>query len=199
MSKSKSTNIKSRTWLALLYPDDPTHVAALDVLTNENFNFVGILHNKDEYIESEEVVEDQVDLKKAHYHIVMRFPNAIYLNSLASKLGIKSNYLRKSSDYNGALVYLVHHGDPTKYQYGAEELFGPLVCDAVSAIATYKVSTDNIYRILIQWIYDQGHYVSFSDLATYALKVGYGKVVRQNVVYWRTILDDYNHARKKEL
>lgn len=113
-------NVKSRLWNVLLYPDDPTMVTALDYI-RKNLDFVGVLHDKD--------VDDNDHVKKAHYHIILKFPQARYASAIAKELNIKDNYLEKTGSWTRSAVYLLHLNDDTKYQYKPDELFGPLAPD----------------------------------------------------------------------
>lgn len=121
MSENPS-NFRSRNYCAVLYPEDPAHAACIDKLSNGGYNFAGILHDKDVYEDG----ENKGQLKKPHWHIVIKFSNAIWRNPTAKELGIEPNYLQKSSSLDGALLYLVHEGNPDKYQYDQESVFGPL-------------------------------------------------------------------------
>ena len=101
----------------ILYPDDKTHVNAIEIL-KKNFIYKGILHDKD--------VDDNGEIKKPHYHFVIKLDSSQSNEYLAKTLFIKSNYIQKIISLKGALNYLTHNNSPEKYQYSKDELFGDL-------------------------------------------------------------------------
>ena len=132
--------IRSRLYSCVLYPEDESQAYAIERLQSGFYSAVGILHDKDVYLD-EETGEPVVDPdtgeakpKKAHWHFVIRFKNARYRNSLAKELKIEPNYLQKSSDFGAAVRYLVHKDHQNKYQYSTDALVGSLVQQAIEAM-----------------------------------------------------------------
>lgn len=119
---SESPRFRDRKFCAVLYPEDPTHAACIEKLMNGGYNFAGILHDKDVYEDG----ENKGQLKKPHWHIVIKFANAVWNVPTAKELGIEPNYLQKCSSLDGALLYLIHEGNPDKYQYEQDAVFGSL-------------------------------------------------------------------------
>ncbi len=111
-------NFRGRNIKFLLYPDDSSHVSAFEYII-DNFNYVGILHDKD--------VSDDGELKKAHWHILVCFPNDRWRSKVAKDLGITENYMRRCEDKNIFARYLLHLDDTDKYQYDKSELFGNII------------------------------------------------------------------------
>lgn len=118
--------IKSRCWVMVLYPDDPSHVECINRLNSSGYLFAGVLHNQDTWDEGENEEHEAGSPKKEHWHIVLRFQNPRWRDSIANELGIKPNYIEVCRDRDSALLYLVHEGYNNKYQYSLEEVFGPL-------------------------------------------------------------------------
>ena len=121
---------RSRTFDLLLYEEDETHLNCLQKLAT-GYQFVALKHDKDVWSEDDEIPEgiNVGDLKKAHWHVVLRFPQARWDTAVSAELGIARNYIRKCVSYDGSLLYLVHKGIPDKYQYSPDEAIGPLVKD----------------------------------------------------------------------
>lgn len=109
---------RSKNWVGLWYPQDETHVHAMERLSQGGYRYAAILHDKD--------TDENGELKKPHWHIVLVFPNQRTVNPIAKEFGIKSNYLQLSHDRDAALRYLIHADDPDKYQYSPDEVFGTL-------------------------------------------------------------------------
>ena len=77
--------------------------------------YAWILHDKDIILETGE-------LKEAHYHYYLEFPNARSINSVASELGIEPNFIEVVRDKKGILNYLTHAKNPEKHQYDISEV-----------------------------------------------------------------------------
>lgn len=135
-----SQKFRDRKFVAVLYPEDETHKAAIEKLNAGGYNFAAILHDQDVYEDG----ENKGELKKPHWHIVLRFKNAVWNTAIAKELGITPNYLEACKDVDASLVYLVHYGNPDKFQYEYESVFGPLKLK----LATLLADTDEGTRIL---------------------------------------------------
>lgn len=135
---------RCRNWVMLLYPEDETHKSAILTLEHGGFKYAAILHDKDTYVEGESEEHEAGELKKPHWHVVLKFDNAVWNTSLSKQLGIKSNYLEACVDFDDALVYLIHLKHLDKYQYDVEEVFGTLL----PALKRLLVAPDEGTRIL---------------------------------------------------
>lgn len=113
---------RDRKFCAVLYPEDPTHAAAVEKLKSGGYIFAAILHDKDVYEDG----EHKGELKKPHWHIVLRFKNAVWSSALAKQLGVAGHHFQECRTVDGSLLYLIHHEDDTKHQYEPAEVFGPL-------------------------------------------------------------------------
>lgn len=163
---SPPTKIRDRKYCAIVYPDDETHVQAIEKLKSGGYNFAAILHDKDVYEDGEHIGE----LKKPHWHVVIKFPNAVWQNSLAKELGISSNYLEQAKNLDNALLYLVHDGYEDKAQYDLNEVFGPLQ----TRLATLLRDDDEGTRALTiyQLIADSPGIVTYTEIFVKACKAG---------------------------
>lgn len=138
---------RDRKFCAVLYPEDSTHAEAIEKLKSGGYNFAAILHNEDLYEDGEHKGEK----KKPHWHVVVKFPNAVWDTKLAKDLGIERNYLEKCKSLDAALLYLVHYGyEDTKYQYDVQDVFGPLQMRLISLLNDTDESTRalNIYDMI---------------------------------------------------
>lgn len=131
---------RSRLYVAVLYPEDPTHAECMVKLETNGYNFAAILHDKDVYEDG----ENKGELKKPHWHIVLRFKNAVWNTAVAKELGITPNYLEACKDQDSSLLYLVHYGREEKAQYDYEEVFGPMRIK----LSTLLADTDEGTRVL---------------------------------------------------
>lgn len=121
---------RSRNFALLLYPEDPTHTACIEKLEQGGYNYAAILHDKDTWSANDSDFDPDKhtdgELKKEHFHVVIKFQNPKYDTGLASELGIARNYIRDIKNLDKALLYLVHEGYPDKYQYDIDEVAGSL-------------------------------------------------------------------------
>lgn len=170
-----SEKFRSRLYVAVLYPDDPTHVECMEKLNSNGYNFAAILHDKDVYEDGEHAGE----LKKAHWHIIVRFKNAVWNTAVAKELGIEPNYLEACKDADAALLYLVHYGkeEDGKFQYEYEEVFGPMKIK----LGTLLADTDEGTRALnvIDIIESSPGPIGYTELIRKAVAAGvYGDLIR---------------------
>lgn len=110
--------VRSRLWNVLLYLDDPTHVAALELI-RASYQYVLVVHDRD--------TNDDDEVKKVHIHCILKFPQARWNTALSEELGIPINYFEKTGSWEGSAKYLLHDGCDDKYQYDPSDLEGPLV------------------------------------------------------------------------
>lgn len=136
---SDPNKFRSRLYVAVLYPEDPTHAECMVKLESNGYNFAAILHNKDVYEDG----DHKGELKKPHWHIIVRFKNAVWNTAVAKELGIEPNYLETCKDQDASLLYLVHYGKEDKAQYDYEEVFGPMKLK----LATLLADTDEGTRV----------------------------------------------------
>lgn len=163
--------IRSRLWCVLLYPEDETHAAALELI-RQSFNYVGILHDKDTWTEEDEQQNPDHkagELKKPHYHIILKFTQARWNTAIAEDLGIAPNYLEQCRSFDSAAVYLVHDGLSDKYQYDSEALEGPLV----PAVMKLLAPADENGRVLeLMKLIDSMGYITYRQLIVVACENG---------------------------
>lgn len=126
---------RCRNFDLLLYDEDPTHQACLEKLAT-GYKYIAIKHDKDRWTEEDNIPEGMNvgDLKKAHWHVIIKFPQARWNTAVAKELGIAMNYIQRCVSYDGSLLYLVHHGMPHKHQYSVTECVGTLIKDLEKAV-----------------------------------------------------------------
>ncbi len=128
---SEKPRIRDRKYCAVLYPEDPTHFACIEKLKTGGYTYALILHDQDVYEDGDQ----KGQLKKPHWHVVVKFTNAVWQIPTAKALGIEPNYLQPCASVDGALLYLVHDGNPDKYQYSLDDVEGPLKSRLITLLA----------------------------------------------------------------
>lgn len=84
----------------ILYPEDNSHMLALDYIKHNYENYIWILHNRD--------LKENGEIKKEHFHVLLHFPNARTISTLSKQLGISENLFYEIKSLNGQLRYLIH-------------------------------------------------------------------------------------------
>lgn len=121
---------RDRKFCMVLYPEDESHAKAVNRLINSGYNCAVILHDHDTWSADEPkfdpIKHKDGELKKPHWHIVLKFQNPKWNTGLADELGISPNYIERCSNMDSALLYLVHAQFPEKFQYDVECVLGNL-------------------------------------------------------------------------
>lgn len=167
---------RSRTWMLLLYEDDPSHKAVLDGKLSElDWNYAGIKHDSDDGV-------------KVHHHIVVLFKDGRKNADIANDLGIDKRWLRAWDRKKRAFRYLCHRDNQDKFQYSTESIYGTVAEQAVSAcskgnelsevqaikeIADLLDSIDGTvtYSFFLRLVADRGLYSVFRRLGIIATRL----------------------------
>lgn len=184
---SDSQKFRDRKFVAVLYPEDPTHAACIEKLKQGGYNFAAILHDKDVYEDGDQKGE----IKKAHWHIVLRFKNAVWNTAISKELGITANYLEACKDVDSALLYLVHYGHNDKFQYEYEAVFGPLGLK----LATLLADTDEGTRVLniLEIIENSPGPIGYSELLKKAVSAGLYADLRRMGHFATALIREHNY------
>lgn len=117
-SKVKGQNDeRSTTWTFLVYPESAPK-DWLDVLKELHVPFiVSPLHDKD-------INKDTGEIKKAHYHCIVKFKSKKSFKQVKSGICDKLNSPIPQPVVDIAMMvrYLAHLDDPQKYQYNVEDI-----------------------------------------------------------------------------
>ena len=108
-------NNRFRLFSIILYEESDSYdikQVLFNIKSNKYYAF--ILHNKDENAKGE--------IKKPHYHIIIRVDNACTIDALSKKLGVPSNYIQNIKNERAYIRYLIHFDDADKYQYDLNEI-----------------------------------------------------------------------------
>lgn len=100
----------------ILWTDNSTHINAIDYIKRYYPHYIGILHDKD--------TKEDNTLKKAHYHVLLYFPNQKLISTIKNQLGVSDTDFYEIKSMSGQLRYLIHYDDEDKYQYSRDLVFG---------------------------------------------------------------------------
>jgi len=169
---------RSRKHGLLLYPENDSHVLALEEL--KKYDYAMILHDRD-------CDEDGVVLKP-HWHVVLSLKNAQWNSALAESLGITPNFIQQIRSEEASLEYLIHHNEPAKYQYAIDDVKGSLKRKLIDYIAKDEKSESEKVCELIQYISEYNGKLSTSQLARHCAQIGYWDVFRRSATIFLKIL-----------
>ena len=178
---------RDRKFVAILYPEDQTHVDCIAKLNAGCYNFAAILHDQDVYEDG----EHKGELKKPHWHIVLRFKNAVWNTAIAKELGITPNYLEACKDIDASLLYLVHYANADKAQYEFENVFGPLRLKLASLLS----DTDEGTRVLnlVEIIENSPGPIGYSELLKKAVAAGIYSDLRRMGHFATALVREHNY------
>ena len=103
MAKDK---YRSRVHCLLLYPEDKTHIQAMEKI-KKSYDYAMILHDRDYWTDDDEKANPEHvsgEVKKAHYHVVLRFNNATWSSAICKDLEIEHNYIEDCKKFENALL-----------------------------------------------------------------------------------------------
>lgn len=186
MSKEK---YRSRVHMILLYPDNKSHVEALEKI-KASYDFAGILHNKDK-------MEDGTD-KKDHWHIVVRFSQAKWNTAICKELGIEERFIEDVKKFDNALQYLIHYNDNDKAQYTTDEVFGSLKTKLVESINKVEKSEGEKVVELIEFIKNYDGRLTITEFAQYCAMNGYWAEFRRSGAIFCKIIDEHNQEYQQQ-
>lgn len=179
----KENKYRGRVHMLLLYPEDETHMAALKFI-EQNYEYAYILHNRDN--------DESGEIKKEHFHVVVRFGNATWNTAVAKELGIEINYIQQARNIDNALMYLLHYNDKDKTQYDFEEVKGTLKQRLVQAINSANKNEGEKVGELLQYINEYRGKIYISDFANYCATNGYWSEFRRSATIFLKIIDEHN-------
>lgn len=173
---------RSRTWMILLYPDDPCHESVLNGrLSDLDWNFAGRVHDSDEGV-------------KTHHHVVVLFKDGRKAADIANDLGIDSRWLRAWDRKKKALRYLCHKDNPEKFQYSTDGIYGTIAEQAVSACSKgNELSEAQSIQDLCQLLASIDGYVTYSAFLSLVAEKGLFSVFRRLGIIGVRLLDEHNN------
>lgn len=179
---------RSRTWMLLLYEDDPTHKAVLDgKLADLDWNYAGRIHDQDEGV-------------KVHHHVVVLFKDGRKNADIAQDLGIDKRWLRAWDRKKKALRYLCHRDNPEKYQYSPDGIYGTIAEQAVSACSKgNELSEAQAIKEVADLLDSIEGFVSYSFFLRLVADKGLYPVFRRLGIIATRLLDEHNAIERHKL
>lgn len=191
MAKEK---YRSRVHMLLLYPENELHRKAIEKI-EQSYDYAMILHNRDCWsAEDEKKNPEHIagELKKEHWHVVLRFNQAVWSTAICKELDIEHNYIENVKRFDNAIQYLIHYNDSDKVQYTIEEVKGNLKTKLVESINKVEKSEGEKVIELIDYIEKQDNKITISQFASWCAQNGYWSEFRRSASIFIRILDEHN-------
>ena len=212
-------------WRLLLYPDDPTHVKALEMLNkrliHSKWDVYWMPHDKDVWTkedEEENPEHKEGELKKAHIHAIVFTEKRRAVRTVAEILQIEQRHVQPSYDVEGDMDYLTHGGPrgEGKYQYNKEDVKANSKIDYITRMhmcASRGMSEEDklikvldiIDRMKAECLETGTVIFDFDDVIRQATKQGLGGYVARNHQSIQKSIDKANlvlndiFAKKREV
>lgn len=187
---------RSRLWEIILYGESDADIALISYLQSadaallDGLEYVGILHDKD--------LDEAGNPKKAHMHILFRFPFARTGTAVAKSFRVVFNQVASVHSWRAACRYLVHADQPDKHQYPESAVFGNLAYEAIS----YVHETDFDIKSPFVCILDALSSYCYSDYTSFlqwlvSCGAEYVETYRKNYMIFQPYIKHYSTYRKE--
>lgn len=179
---------RSRTWMILLYPDNPDHKLCLEEkLPDLDWNYAGRLHDKDP------------DTKE-HHHVVILFKDGRKNTDVAKDLSIDKRWLRAWDRQKKALRYLCHRDNLEKYQYSMDGIYGTIAEKAVGACSKgNELSEVQSVQEITKMIREIEGLISYNRFLNLVSDAGLYATFRRMGNLATRLIDEHNHAINRQL
>lgn len=157
-------NDRYRLFSLILY-EDTTSYNIKEVLKNiKAYKFYAyIIHDKD--------LQESGEVKKKHFHVIIKLDNATTIKALAKKIGIPENFIQHARNERAMVRYLIHFDDDDKYQYQLSEIkssrnYERYVKKCFDDLETEDVIIQNIFS----YINENLNHLPYNDFMYYFLQ-----------------------------
>lgn len=176
-----SKTFRTRTFHLVLYPDNEAHLNCLEKIRN-TCRYLAILHDKD--------VGKDGELLKAHYHVLVRFPQARWNTALSKEWGVEPRFLMACKDFQHDMRYLVHADNENKYQYDTEAVEGNLLDQFQKAMR--NATPDEVGLDIINIIDSYDCWISVKIFAKHMAHLGLWSEFRRDYPIYKAIIIEHN-------
>ncbi len=178
----------------VIYEDDKNFKDQMKAIQEEK-DAIWIRHGQD-------VNEDTGELKKPHYHIVLKLKNACTISALAKRIFVEENMIEMvKKSLNGCLKYLIHYGNDNKYQYNKELVLSnndKLLRRFLELVTKDVLEVEKVITIQ-EFIENFPDFIKISVLSKYAQKHNMWDAFRRNYSIIKDLANEHNGKMSGEL
>lgn len=180
-------NKRYYNFIIVIYEDDEKFDKQYFNLLQEK-DAIWIRHDQDLNEETEE-------LKKPHYHFVLKLKNACTISALSKRIEVNENMIEPvKKSFNGSLKYLIHYGCDNKFQYDKNlvESNSPTLKRKFDDLVTNDVPEVEKVINIQEFIESSSDYIDIGTLGKYVQKINMWDAFRRNMMYFIKLVDHHN-------
>lgn len=187
---------KSRDFVCVLYPDNTDHRLIIMQLKLYRYNSVGVCHDSDVYLEDKkdketgEIIHKEGELKKIHYHFILRFDNPRYISGVSKELGLEEHLIDFLDNYKAYATYMLHWDEPYKHQYDVDCFVGSLAGETKKLLIHKPEALQ--FNEIYEFIRTYDGVINYSIVYEYAYQKGYYGAFRRNTSGVREFIANHN-------
>ena len=196
---AKKEKYRARVHMLMLYADNDSHVEAIEKIS-KSYDYAACYHDRDVWTKEDEKKDPKHkagELKKPHYHFVLRTSNATWNTALCKELGIEERFCEQVRSVDNSLQYLIHYNDPDKFKYDIGEVFGSLKTKLVESINKAEKSEGEKVVELLEFIKNYDGRLTITEFASYCAKNGYWSEFRRSGSIFVKIIEEKNNQSNK--
>lgn len=171
----------------VIYEDDENFKDQMESI-KQTQEAIWIRHDQD-------VNEETGELKKPHYHVVIKLKTNCTISALAKNLNVQENMIEPvKKSLNGCLKYLIHYGDDKKYNYDKEDVQSnndKLKTRFLDLVAKDTPEVEKIMTIQ-EFIDTFPDFIKISTLSKYAQKNNIWDAFRRNYAIIKDLANEHN-------
>lgn len=168
----------------ILYLDNQLHLLLLKRLTSQ-YHYAYILHDKDK--------NEDGELKKEHYHLLLFFDNARWGSSILKEIEIDNpNLIEFRDNKTSAIQYLIHSNNLDKFQYNYEDIISDI--DISIYFSKIKNEECSSVAIIYDFIVNYVGFLHFSTLYYYAVSNNLWSAYRRNYSIIKDLVMEHNSS-----
>lgn len=181
---NKKFNIRSRCFNLVLYNDNENHLKALEKIKKEQEYYAYILHDKD--------IDKDGNLKKPHYHVIVKFQNAHYKTPFCKDLNVEENLVECADSIKASLLYLIHWNNHDKIGYDLTEVHGPMFSSLQKYLQAENEVEDERVMSIYELIYSCKYILKYSELFRLICDNGLYSDYRRGYSIIKDIIEEHN-------
>lgn len=158
------------------------------------------INYKSIYIRHDQDVDDEGNLKKPHYHFIIKLKNAMTISAISKQTLVDENMIEPvKKSFDGSLRYLIHFGRDDKYQYTPEDVHSlddDLYARFMKSV-NKELSEEEKVESIEEFLNEHDCVVEMQSLGAHVRKKGTWDAFRRNYQYFKTILEEHNNKFRR--
>lgn len=147
------------------------------------------------FIRHDQDIDEEGNLKKPHYHFVLKLKNACTISALSKKVYVEENMIEPvKKSFNGSLKYLIHYGSDDKFQYNTEDVKSDSdkLLRRFKDLVTKEVPEVDKVITIQEFVESYPDYIKISVLSKYVQKLNMWDAFRRNYSFIKDLVNEHN-------